>query len=72
MKIRDITHIDFAQLIEQHQNHQIPLEDNPFRMLSTSWCQLFEHARVLQTQGQEFSELDSEILETDIGTWDVY
>ena len=72
MKIRDFTHIDFTQLIEQHQNHQIPLEDNPFRMLSTSWCELFEHARLLHSQGQEFSELDSEILETDIGTWDVY
>lgn len=72
MKITELTHIDYAQLIEQHQVHEISLEDNPFRMLSTSWCQLFEQARAMQQQGHEFNILDQQLLETDIGTWDVY
>lgn len=59
-------------MIEQHQTHQIPLEDNPFRMLSESWCELFAQARQLQTQGQQFDSLDQELLETDIGQWDMF
>jgi len=72
MKISDLTHIDYATLIEQHQTHQISLEDNPFRMLSESWCELFIQARQLQTQGHQFDSSDRELLETDIGLWAEY
>jgi len=72
MKIHELTQTDYKSLLENHVRCEIPLEDNMFRMLSDSWCQLFEHARTLMAEGTQFHEDDQELLLTDIGTWAIY
>jgi hypothetical protein len=72
MRLKDLTPINYNQLIENHTKLQIPLEDNCFRMLSNSWCKIFEQARHMQSQAHEFEQMDQELLETDIGTWAEY
>ena len=72
MKLTDLTPVNFQDIVEQHVRHSVPLEDNPFRLLSSSWSQVFETARQLRTQGTQFDEQQQELLNSDIGTWAEY
>jgi hypothetical protein len=73
MKITEVTQPNFPLLVESHLEHQIPLEDNIFRILSEAWSQFFQEARALCEQSPErFHEDDRELLGTEIGTWAEY
>ena len=70
MKITELQTTDYTALLENHQMHEIPLEENIFRILSESWCEFFQHARTaLAEDASRFHADDQELLGTDIGTW---
>ena len=72
MKIAELSTPNFQQLVESHLDHELPLEDNMFRMLSEAWCQLFLTARHMLAEGAHFHPDDQELLGSDIGTWGTY
>lgn len=49
------------------------LLDNPFRVFSEAWFELFRQARLLnEDQRRQLSEADQDLLDTDIGLFDTF
>ena len=71
MKISELlpSHSQVAQqALTESIKHKQPLLDNPFRMLSESWFEYFQQARMMSESDRALlTESDQELLRTEIG-----
>lgn len=64
---------NLKEMVEYHVEKEIPLIDNVFRLGSESFYETFETARNMHLNGEiTLDEYDLEILETDIGEFDIF
>jgi len=62
-----------CEAIEFMKKHDIDIVENIYRPLSEKYFEFFREARRMMQEGEmEFSELDKQILETDLGEFDWY
>jgi len=64
---------NIEEMVEYHVISEIPLLDNVFRLGSNAFFETFNIARKMYEEGKlEFDSYDIEILETDIGKWELF
>jgi len=64
---------EISEAIEFMKKHDIDIVENIYRPLSEKYFEFFREARRMMQEGEmEFSGLDKQILETDLGEFDLY